>query len=339
MSLFYRTNYIPPDFFTAIWQWKEDLKTNGWIVYASGTGTGGTFSAGAKGTSRDLLTAPAMFNAATLVWFAIHDSAQNRSFVLQCFQRDDLWRVKYSTAAGFVGGSASANQVPSATDEVVMYGTGSDSSPGSSQLFPGFLGGTRRTQTIIDPSDDSFIYWTYPPNGNMESCLMVDTVINPSAGDLDPAVLCIYGNSPGMGTAVNQSAAGFISTELTDVTVGVNGSVEGAWAAWMQKGGANQRYSRMAAAVLHTQQGPIFPGGGSGNAFTLKDDLWPVTWGRRSDSPGPGGYKGISKWLYYNSVQRITGQALSITSPTARDYIHASRNLAVKFWNGTYGLG
>jgi hypothetical protein len=338
MSLFYRTNYIPPEFFTSIWQLKEDLKANGWIVHASGTGTGGTFSAGAKGTSRDLITAPTIFSALSLAWFAAHDAAANRSILLQNFQRDDLWRIKYSASAGFIGGAASANQVPSATDEVVLTGSGTDSSPNNGSLFPYSASGARRTQTIIDPSDNSFIFWEYAPNGNMEACLMIDPVINPSAGDLDPAVVCLYGNDPNMAIAVNTNAA-ITGSPMTDATLGIVSGYDSAWAAWMQKGGASQRFSRMTAPVLYTVQGPIFPGGGAGNAFTLKDDLWPVMWGRRADSPGPGGYKGISKWLYYNSVQRNTGQPVSNTSPTARDYIHASRNVAVKFWNGSYGLG
>lgn len=339
MALFYRTNYIPSDFYTAIYQWKEDLKTNGWVVHASGTGTGGTASTGAKGTSRDLIASPSVFSARARAWLSIHDAASGRSFVFQNFQRDDLWRIKYSASAGFVGGSPAADVVPSATDEVVNGGSGTDASPGSFSLFPFNAAGTRRWHTIIDPADNSFIAWSYPANGQMETCLMVDPVVNGSAGDLDPAVICMYGNDQNMATAVDSTAANMTATALTDKNTAVSGGLEMAWACWWQKGGASERWSRATAPVLYGQQGPVWPGAAGQNAMTLKDDLLPIVWARRSDSPGPGGYKGISKWLYYNSTLRTTGQAISVGSSTARDYIHASRNIAVRYWNGVYGLG
>jgi hypothetical protein len=67
-------------------------------------------------------------------WFVV--SAPNgRQFCIQRGTTNQAWKIKYSKAAGFVGGSPSATQVPSATDEQVIVGGGTDASPTFYTLF------------------------------------------------------------------------------------------------------------------------------------------------------------------------------------------------------------
>lgn len=55
-----------------------------------------------------------------------------------CFQRpssNGAWRIKISRANGFVGGAPSTTQVPSATDEQPLLGSGTDAAPVGGTLF------------------------------------------------------------------------------------------------------------------------------------------------------------------------------------------------------------
>jgi len=329
MALFYRKNYIPPNFFTAMYQLKEDLVAQGWQVYASGTGTAGTSSVGAKGTSRDLITSGSIFSALDKAWFAITDAAGARSLCIQCNQRDDLWKVKYSASgAGFVGGSPGVDVMPSATDEVIVAGGGTDASPTFVSMWPYSVSGTRRTQTIIDPSDNSFIYWYYPSGSSAEGCFMIDPVVNPSPGDSDPVVVSFQGNDAGSLRCDNSATA------LTNTGTGTTG-----YRSWYGYGGPAAAFQRLVAAGLYSQQGTLWPSGAGGNTFSMRDDLVPLVWSRLASLSGPGGYKGVSKWLHANSTMRATGDLLSVATPTAKDYVHASAWVAIRYWDGSYVLG
>ena len=112
-----------------VYEAKELLKSAGWTVTSSG-------DASSYSSSSDLLTSEALVDV-PLAWFVIEDPDDIRSFCVQTITASDdgtpssrhLFRVKYSRAAGFAGGSPSATQVPSATDEGVCLGAGTDGSP------------------------------------------------------------------------------------------------------------------------------------------------------------------------------------------------------------------
>ena len=46
-----------------------------------------------------------------------------------------LWRVKFSYSAGFTGGTPGATRVPSATDEGLYLGSGTDAAPTGTAMF------------------------------------------------------------------------------------------------------------------------------------------------------------------------------------------------------------
>jgi hypothetical protein len=112
----------------------------GWVAKGSGDGTGGHFSA----TDGTALTngghgAFGFFNVGS--WIRLQSpttgiNGQKREFIFQCGSgTNGTWslRTKYSPnvtgSTGFTGGSPSATRVPSATDEIVIWGDGTDASP------------------------------------------------------------------------------------------------------------------------------------------------------------------------------------------------------------------
>lgn len=98
----------------------------GWTVQSYGTGTAGVYSATGAGFALASLTANS-----TLNWVCVQDPGGRTQIVFQLLASGTRWqaRIKVSESAKFVGGSPSANRVPSATDELVIYGGGTDAAP------------------------------------------------------------------------------------------------------------------------------------------------------------------------------------------------------------------
>ena len=73
-----------------------------------------------------------------------------------------MWRIKYSASAGFVGGSPSNVQTPSATDEQILLSGGTDAAP----TYTGLLGtdNTYRANHIVGDASVgySFLFDTFP---------------------------------------------------------------------------------------------------------------------------------------------------------------------------------
>ena len=117
----------------AIWAWIATLKAAGWTqadssdgtTRAAGQVTGGGTSTNGLGNSN--------------AWVRLQMPTQNgvvREITIQRGTTDLVWRLKYSFAAGFTGGSPSASVTPSATDERILHGSGTDASPTFATLMP-----------------------------------------------------------------------------------------------------------------------------------------------------------------------------------------------------------
>lgn len=89
-----------------------------------------------------------------------------------CVQVDGAggWRVKVSPRAGFTGGSPSATRVPSAADERVWWGGGTDASPTYQSIFP--TSGAW-LQGRFDEGSDAAWLMAYPVGGGLPSALLV----------------------------------------------------------------------------------------------------------------------------------------------------------------------
>ena len=111
----------------AIYDLVNVLTASGWTIQSASNGT--NFAAGTTYWSSA--------SWGNLAWVTVREPSGpgGREW---CFQRvtyDYNWRVKVSPYAGFSGGSPSATQVPSATDEGIIWGSGDDATPTGAQLF------------------------------------------------------------------------------------------------------------------------------------------------------------------------------------------------------------
>jgi len=315
MAYQYTTNVTVTTWAGVIWSLKQSLVAAGWVVQSSGTGTSGTYNA-----SGDSLPTAASF-AAIRAWFVIRDpsGAGGRSF---CFQADSagantFFRIKYSQSAGFSGGTPNANTVPSAADEVVLRGTGTDAAPSFQQIYNGGSPALTYSQVLCETAAPyPFAAVTYR-NGlvGTEGIVGMDSLVGTAAGDLDP--VC---------TLVSRGAADSLGAALfgTDTSSPAR--------TWFAKGTGAQGFQPVAGLCLYdTVNGIVAPNGLGTNVLTTKDDLIPVVYGRSSALSLPRGYKGISSLLRWTGTLRSSGDTLSVSS--SRDFLIMG-GCALP-WNGT----
>ena len=128
-------NMIPASAEWTMYYFKEALKQAGWTVVKSSDGS--TYNSSGDQITSGNSGAGGMNN--NNVWWIVQSPAGAGGFQM-CWQSGSnrtQWRLKWSHSAGFTGGSPSASQVPSASDEKVICGGGSDASP----TFYGWLAG------------------------------------------------------------------------------------------------------------------------------------------------------------------------------------------------------
>ena len=146
MTLFFNINAVAATGSEAIFKLKGVLTASGWTVPSSSDGTTTNF------VGVDQITIPGagaggMTNSGS--WFVAREpGTSNRSW---CFQRGStslIWRIKISPSKGFTGGIAAATRVPSAIDETIVWGAGSDITPTHATFLP--TDGTYRWHAIAD---------------------------------------------------------------------------------------------------------------------------------------------------------------------------------------------
>lgn len=182
------------------------------VVRTSGTGTGGVYTlSGSLLNSQAALSRP-------LAWEVIQGRPYEdpigsgriwrREF---CFQHNGNGglRVTYSPRAGFVAGSPSASQVPSASDAVPLVGGGSDSAPIFSSFFPS---AGSRMQGYVSDETDSCVFVTYRVGGGpLSSFFCLDPIADTPrdlAGELedrDPIAVYAISANEAMGLQLAQA--------------------------------------------------------------------------------------------------------------------------------------
>lgn len=266
MTRIFSVNNTPANVSEAIFTLKGVMKSAGWTVPKSSDGS--TYNSSGDQITLAGSGAGGMDNARA--WFVIQMPGSSRSFCLQRTSSTGAntsyqWRVKYSKAAGFSGGSPSATQVPSASDERVLLGAGTDASPTfASFVYLGTDGAYRYNCFANNIAPYDFYSWAWAKaSGNLYHTFGIDPLVGAVSGDTDPYLVHLYG----MGYA------------LTPSTFGLSGAQVSGWMGstfFPHTGG----YPYMTAGY------PISHGGGSGlwgtdgnqpNIITGKDDLIPLT--------------------------------------------------------------
>lgn len=174
-----------------LWFFKLVLKQAGWTIKSSGTGTGGTYSASSDLIVNQSATAGGMGNARA--WYVIEDPAGLRQFCMQNItSATNQPRIKFSKGTKFIGGSPNANTVPSAADEVVWYGGGTDASPSAGGFWPNSTSGNYRVHMVTYSTPVGgvypiYCYFTVNGTGAQSQGMLVMDPLAPGSYDvLDP---------------------------------------------------------------------------------------------------------------------------------------------------------
>lgn len=264
---------------------KEFLKANGFTVLASGDGLSAYSSSG------DIITASGsgangMNNARA--WYRIQ-SPEGYEWIRQITSvtGDPDLRVKFSLADGFTGGSGSADTTPTATDEELELGGGTDASPtGQNGAYPNISSGIRRILGCIDNSDP-YGFWIVCLDDYNQSdpnfVWMHDKVVPVADHQLPPSstgdteLFVNYYNA-------STTAEGFRRVDMTDK------DPSNACARWSYFGGSHGNCCISCTNNDWTDQ-PVNPENGN-------PDIGTNIWYREATQGGTTGIKGFSRFIY-----------------------------------------
>lgn len=229
MTLTYYVNSVPASLADTYFQLKEQLKLVGWTVTKSGDGTS------YNSTGDNITTAAVMNN--TNSWYVITqpvlDGYQKHICVQSGATKYSL-RIKLSWT-GFSGGSPTGSVTPTATDQAVIWGSGTDASPSFTNLIDTTFTNIRNQIIVGDASDNYFVCWmtTKATGGQANAIFMIDKVTDTHALDIDPFVYSIYGSSASPTTDLNNNSSNKWSASTNPMTY-----------AWARKGFSNEVFSR-----------------------------------------------------------------------------------------------
>lgn len=279
----------------AMFDLKELLVAAGWVVMASGGGTGsGLYSA-----IGDVIATAAIMNTSR-AWVRIQDPAGGREF---CWQRGSggnaAWWIKVSAEDKFTGGAADEDDMPTATDEQNLHG----STTAGTTLFA--AAATYHHHCAADNAAPYGFYLFDLVNGTgaQDMAFVFEPLVTGTypVEDDDPALYYVRQSTP---FNINQLSAG---------GTGPFG--------WWAKDTGGEAFVRYPACVYNDSGGTRqFPGVGT-NPENNKDDTIPIPYIRGSASFATQiGVKGLAGTVMrWQGVTRATGDTLSVT--VARDRI------------------
>lgn len=227
-----------------------------------------------------------------------------REITIQRGANNQSWRIKYSAQSHFTGGSPGAARTPTAADEALRFGGGSDASPTYATWFAS--DNSYKLYGGAGGAADGWWFGTALNSGGAPSAgAFMDPLSSSTTGDDDPCPICIVA----LGTSFTKAALTSSSASLT--SAGVYG--------WLKYGLSGAGYVAIPALVLADSAGDMWPNAAGTNLHTAKDALILIQYGRKSSLSAPTGPKGTSKFVSWNASSRSTLETYSIA--TTRDRI------------------
>lgn len=312
----YQADTTPASIYSMAYLCKELLKSAGWTVTKSSDGTtynssGDEITGGNSGANG--------FNN-SLAWYVIVAPDSGRAFCVQHITGGaDSWRVKYAVDDLFTGGSPSATQVPSATDEIAgsanhLLGGGTDASPTGDAWFPGcttLMGGADQ--------DAPYGFWFAGFSGaNPQYAWVLDPIAGAGrpVEDVDPYLIYIEGSA---------NAYGFQLSEET-----------GGPACWFAKGLGGEAWAVCRILEYHTRNGDVrvISSNMGNNIHNGGTDLVAGFAGRHFTGSAPVSGKGYPTLMYWigDSLSDFTQKDTLDVNGGSDNWVMLS-NVAVP-WNG-----
>ena len=324
MTLRYNCNLSPAYGADAMYQFKQWLKGYGYTVVASGDGTTN------YSMSADLVISPSLLSAVrgttpqVGAWFVLQAPDGQRQWAVQVVNdatgisgSSRAWRIKFSRAAKFTGGTPSAYQVPSATDEQIIWGGGTDASPSTGTILFAAMGTYKLAMVCDDAPPYGFWTITYANStGVPASFWMHDPLL---AGtyptlDVEPYVHYVAGGT----NQVLQWAApsnGSLCGNSTSA-LGPHG--------WYKAGMTGATWQPISALALYAWNNvgvaQAAPGDLGTNSHAGVDDAIPLFWGRDISQTVPAGWKGVSTFFRWRTAGRTNATTMSV-APGTQNYI------------------
>jgi hypothetical protein len=335
MALSFLVNQVPATGSSAVFLLKEHLKSVGWTVPRSSDGT--TYNSSGDQITQAGAGANGMANIRA--WFVIKQpviavTVQGEPGARElCFQRsatagatgDDDWRFKYARSTTFTLGAPAATVTPSASDEVVLLGAGTDAAPTFTTVFE--ANGTYRMHGFAhNTAPYAFAFFAPKASGatGNPTAIMMDVMVEGSypglpGGDADPYIFY---------TAVGNdvwNVGGSSTNDMSSETAaqGPRG--------WIRAGLTGAGFVNISICAMQGSGSVlVLPGFVGSNPFNGKDILFPGLWVRRAGAGAPSGWKGVSTFCKTVGTRRGTGAVLSELS--SRDHF-VMREIALP-WDG-----
>ncbi len=224
-----------------------------------------------------------------------------------CFQRpsaNTAWRIKVSRANGFSGGAPSSTQVPSATDEQVILGSGTDAAPVGNVLFQ--TDGTYYFSAGIDTTTPRRHWWeAYAIAGSvLQSILFRDIVVPTEATDADVYIRGVHGSGSITAATITGAVSG--SPTSTPYFMGYVPSLTPTVVAHMP----------MSLPTVSTT--PSFPGASGTLSINGKDPLAVPRYQRSTTQGAPVVLKGDSTLFAFCGPNRANGDRMTVASANDR---------------------
>jgi len=324
---------------------KETLKLAGWTVPRSSDGT--TYNASGDQITSGGSGANGMANSRA--WFVVQSPNGEHQW---CFQRgtsnNTSWRVKVSALDGFTGGAPSATQVPSATDERLLHGSGTDASPTTATLFP--TDSTYRfhviaESTAVGTAVPIYPFWSFINPTGSQWCptfisqeamdpntfpeLSSGTRAAPVTGDPDPCIyVCDY-----YGATTFDAYALWVS----NLSSGWSNATS-RWSYWHRMNYGDEAFVANIAAIIDANGLGVFaphaPAYGTpSNPYNGADEGFPIFTGRPPNL-SPVGFKGVCNHLKLGSNNRLYPDTVNLSSGA---YVYCG-DLLVPWEDGTAPL-
>jgi hypothetical protein len=273
---------------------KTHLKANGWTVMSSSDGT--TYNSGGDQITTAAAGAGGMSN--TSAWFRIRSSTMGgftRELTFQVSAAGAAsWRVKYSTSGGFTGGSPGITQTPSATDEKILKGSGTDASPGYAVSC---VNSAANAQYCAGDSAEGYSFYALQTTaGVVNSFNFMDYTDNIPSEDTDPAVLAFGSTTATTYTSLYNPGAAVAST-------------------WFGRSSISPLFTNVSIAVPVNSNTNIPAKSMGPNPYTTNSNIISLYWMRSITDGGTGfSYKGRSRLHQFSLNIQANGSTYNTKS-------------------------